>query len=291
MTIRLLLDNYVDNANISATPSMETTLPVDNLKETSRSKVARSTSSASQVIQGYFDGTKDINAIVFARHNFVINLTYRIQLYSDINYTTQVYDSTTIIVDSDNVKSEIWGWGDFIWGGEPWGGDKLRSELDAAPVLAHYIATTQTSIRSFKITIAPGTSDAAYYEIGRLSIGEYIQPAIGISKNHGLTWEETTKQFRTGGGTLRSDQGIPYRKFEFDISVMSETDRVELQHQLRDVGKRKDFFISLFPDNSGTSLVDDKELDYSGMVKLVKVPKYLEITQGYFKSKYIMEEV
>lgn len=287
MTIRFLIDNYVDKGIVAASPVMETNLPVENIQLTSRSKVARSTSAASQQITGTFAGAKTVNAVVLARHNFVVGMTFRVQLYSDVGLTTQVYDSTTINLTSSNVQSELWSWGNFNWGLEPWGGDKLRDRLDATPIFAHYCPSDQSNIRGFRITIANSTGDISYFELGRLFIGKYIQPTIGISKGHGLTWNEDTKQYRSDGGTLRSDKSLPYRQFEFDISVIDESDRIELQHQLRNVGMRDDFFISIFPGDATL----DKEFDYSAVVKLARVPKYLEITQGYYKTKFLMEEV
>ena len=68
---------------------------------------------------------------------------------------------------------------------------------------------------------------------------------------------------------------------------MTETDRTTIQNALRKVGLRKDFFISLFPED----VDNEKIVDYSGIVKLTKVPRYTEYAPKYYKSKYIMEEV
>jgi len=86
---------------------------------------------------------------------------------------------------------------------------------------------------------------------------------------------------------LRSDNSIPYRKFEFNIGTITEADRILLQHELRNAGLRRDLFISLFPED--VSL--EKKSDYSGIVKMTKVPKFTEFAQNYYKAKYIMEEV
>ena len=50
---------------------------------------------------------------------------------------------------------------------------------------------------------------------------------------------------------------------------------------------RDDFFISLFPNSCNKT----RELDYSGIVKLTKIPKYTEYAQNYYSAKYIVEEI
>ena len=149
----------------------------------------------------------------------------------------------------------------------------------------HWISIVNL-VRSFKISI---TLYTPYDEIdiGRLIIGDYIEPAYGLSKNFTISLVEDTKQYRTAGGSLRSDINLPIKKFSFDIGVMSEADRIIMQSNLRSVGKRTDFYISLFPEEGDIN----KERDYSGIVKLTKIPSYTEFVLNYYKSKYEMEEV
>ena len=80
---------------------------------------------------------------------------------------------------------------------------------------------------------------------------------------------------------------IPYKKFEFDIKTINEVDRVILQRALTNVGLRKDFYFSAFPEDCSV----DKQEDYSAIVKLTKVPKVTEFQSSWYKSKYVMEEV
>lgn len=79
----------------------------------------------------------------------------------------------------------------------------------------------------------------------------------------------------------------PFKKFEFDIKTISEADRIILQHAFTNVGMRKDFYVSSFPESCSV----DKQEDYSAIVKLTKTPKVTEFQHNWYRSKYIMEEV
>ena len=132
--------------------------------------------------------------------------------------------------------------------------------------------------------VEPGIS---YFEVGRIYLGEYIEPSFNISLNHAIAWPENTSQYRANSGTLRSDQVTSNRSFEFDLKTIPEIDKEPLHKKLIAKGLRDDFYLSMFPeDTSG-----DKTIDYSGLVKFTRVPKYTEFINGYYKSKYLMEEI
>ena len=198
-----------------------------------------------------------------------------------------VWDSGILNVSTDTVGSSLWEWGSFLWGAEAWGSDRVSEEFSPPSNIVEWIPTVQTQIRGFKLELFVAGGNISYFEIGRIMIGKYIQPTYNIGYGHSLTWQESTKQYRTEAGSLRSDVSIPYRKFEFNLGTITESDRVLLQHELRNVGLRKDFFVSLFPEDAS----NDKKLDYSGIVKMTKLPKFTEFAQNYYKAKYIMEEV
>jgi len=197
------------------------------------------------------------------------------------------WDSGILNVTSETEATSLWEWGSFLWGVEAWGSDKITVEFSPPSNIVEWIPTVQTGIRGFKIELFSAGSNISYFEVGRLIVGKYIQPTYNIGYGHSLTWEETTKQYRTDSGSLRSDVSIPYRKFEFSLGTITETDRITLQHELRNAGLRRDMFVSLFPED----VSNDKKEDYSGIVKMTKVPKFTEFAQNYYKSKYIMEEV
>lgn len=301
--LRMVTDNYIDTSILSATPTLSTTLNQENLKNVSRAKVTRSTSASIQEISGIFNEEKTVSSIIIGRHNFPEGTLYRAILYSDNAYTTSIYDTGNLVISADELGSDLWTWGDFLWGATAWGADRQIEAFAPKANLAHWLPS-EVQARSFKLIIDVPVSSGGlfpmnktyypiytgtntHFEIGRLIIGKYIEPTYNTSYGHNISWVEDTKQYRTDAGTLRSDISLPNRRFEFDIGTMTEIDRTLIQNALRRVGLRKDIFISLFPEDPDVT----KQIDYSGIVKLVKVPTYTEYAPKYYKSKYIMEEV
>lgn len=272
--IRFIMHNHSDSAEMTAT-NASTTLPIENVQLVSRSSVFRAT-AASTTITGTFSSAQSISAVVVGRHNLTQNSTIRITLHDNITGTgTTLGDSGTITVSAEQAYStmsdvEFPDLKNIAWFNR--NGTTLVKNIN-------------TNVRSYKIVISG--SGMSTMDIGRILAGDYIEPTYNISYGHGLTWEDDTSQYRSDAGSLRSDIGIPYKKFDFDLNTISEADRIILGEAFADVGKRKDFFVSMFPENSSKAKVGD----YSGIVKLNKMPKYTAIQCEWLSSKYSMEEV
>lgn len=261
--MRFIFDNYVDSSTLSASPAMVATLPSSNLASPFRSKVARSTSTGYQQITCTFSTTGlSVSGIILGRVNFKTNVTYRIKLYGGAG----------LLHDSGNLTTaNITNYG--------------TTGNETATNIAYWIETPVSSVAYVTIDISGG-SGMSYYEIGRLIIGEYIEPTYNLSYNHELSWEENTKQYRTISGSLRSDVALPYRQFSFDIGTIKEEDRELLQDGMKLVGLRKDFFFSIFPNDTTIKKLED----YAFIGKLVRIPSYGEIQHNYYKTKCIIEE-
>lgn len=284
--LRLITYNYVDVSDLSSTPARDRT---QNLKSYDRGKTARidtSTSGGSFNIEMVMGSVAPVTGIVIGRHNFPIGLELRIKLYNNIG--VEVHDSGSIIIDSLTAGSDKIPWGEFTWGSVVWGADRLAEEFAPKANYVYWVpeidqVDTQ-EILSVQIHIS---YPDAIIEIGRLIVGEYIQPTFTMSYGHNLSWQENTKQYRKDGNTLRSNIALPVRKLEFALNTINAEDRATLQDGMRRVGLRRDLFISLFPNDNDLA----KTRDYSGIVKLTKIPITTEFTNLYYKSKYVMEEV
>lgn len=134
---------------------------------------------------------------------------------------------------------------------------------------------------------AGAASGLSYYEIGYLLAGDYMSPTYNLSPKHSLEWTENTTQYRPESGTLQSDITTPNKRIEFSLNTIPESDRITLHEELINLGLNTEFFISIFPENSNY----DKEADYSGIMKMTKIPKYTEFLPNYYNSKFTMEEV
>lgn len=242
---------------------------------------AKLLSGGIQRILGNFQNNSTISSIVLGRHNFVAGSTIRIFLYSEQDQVGLLYDSGNLIITDAQAGSDIIAWGYFDWGESAWGG---AIDLFSSP--ASYVHWLNSPIIAQSIEIHLNAPNSEM-ELGRVFIGDYIEPVYNLELNHNISWVEETKQYRSEEGTLRSDFGMPIRKFEFDLGVINELDRVKLSNNFRNIGLRDDFYINMFPNDPDQT----KEIDYSAIVKLTKVPKYSGFAPRYYKSKIIMEEV
>lgn len=317
--LRIVADTVIDTGSLTALPAIT---DLDNLKKESRSKVIRF-SGATQDINVAIAPTKAISSVVFGRHNITIGTTIRILMYSDVGATTLIHDSGILTVTADESAGSFINWGDFVWGAINWAQtDADQEEFAPQPNYVYWVPTPRlediglTAVFGWTSGVdcdgtvpsmtLPPTEETVYgpisavqamtieignitqeTEIGRLIAGTYIEPTYNMPFGHTMEWKEDTKQYRTEGGTLRSDLGIPNRRFTFDLGTINEEDRSTISDAMRRVGMRKDFYISLFPEDTNLS----KKQDYSGIMKLTKIPSMTEFAPSYYKSKYVMEEV
>jgi len=205
-------------------------------------------------------------------------------MYSDLLATTEIYDSGLQAITAAEAADTPVGWDSYLWGSAAANVNNLGNGLNINPNYAYWLDAPVDNVQSIKIVL---DVPAEQVEIGRLIIGDYIEPTYGVGYNHKLEWKETSKQYRTAGSTLRSDVTTPIRKMEFSLGTINETDRTLLQEGLRYVGLRNDFYISIFPEDSDSQ----KERDYSAIVKLTKEPSMSEYANLYYNSKYVVEEV
>ena len=322
--IRFILDNAVDiTSTLFTSQEITSEYVVDNLKKISRLRVMRSENAEDQfVIAGIFPEEIPVSAMVIARHNFSSSITYQLKLYNDL--FQEVHDSGIINVTEDEAAIDLYEWGEFNWGAITWGADKKDEDnrefydlvywkSDGVPVDTFFFSLTldigeigtnniycntvniycdDASVFCDQIYGAggggePGVSSMPYFEIGRLYIGEYLEPTYNISLGHGLSPKEDTSQYRSSSGTLRSDFATTNRSFEFSLKTIPEADREVLHNKLISKGKKDDFYISIFPEHKSF----DKEIDYSGLVKFTKIPQYTEFINNYYKSDYMVEEI
>jgi len=269
-----------------------------------------------QEIYGTSTDTKRASSLVLGRHNFSRYITYQLILYLNDDWTTEVYNSGTLHVDNEEIASDFVEWGEFYWGIRPWDINKKGYENIQFRNIVHWF--TPIDYKSFKIVLSfdltaletlyfnnnnvyfnntniyfNNSQDPIegqkipYYEIGRVFLGEYIEPTYNISAGHDISWQENTKQYRASSGTLRSDIATKNKNFSFSLNTITESDRTNIQKKLMKLGMNKDFYISIFSDAETIS----KSTDYSEIVKLTKIPKYTHIICDYYKANYEVEEV
>jgi hypothetical protein len=276
--VRIVFPNDADGATLSCSPDEVVTLPVTNLQVQTRGDVWRSNSVISaQHILGDFSGYKSISMIALVRHNMTEAGTYRLRLYSEAEQTgTLLYDSGTT-----TLGGTLLGWGVFRWGIDPWGSATLV-DWPVPYFAAWFDAVTALS---FDLELSDTSNPDGFLQAARLVLGGYIEPAVNVSWGLGISWQEQSKQIRTEGGTLRTDERQEYRRINMDLRKLSDAERGTLLDRFRRIGLRNDLFLSCFP-NDATSL----ERDFAGMVKLVQVPTMTINQPSNHQTAMVFEE-
>lgn len=273
--IRIITPNDGDAATLTASPAMSGTLPVTNLQDSSRARVARTTSTAAQDIKGTWSVAKVISALALIRHNLTSSSTWRLRLYSDASWIALVYDSGNPVAVPPKALGDL-----------EWGVDPLGASLFTGWALAFSsMWFTPVTAGSFILTLTDATNPAGYLEASRLFIGRYLEPSYNMEWGFRLAWNEATTQERTDGGTLRSDGFVPYRRLSFRLADLSLTDRPKFLEWARKDGLRNEIFISAFPEDA-TAL----ERDHSMAAKLVSSPECAGTRFNNFASEYVVEE-
>lgn len=293
--------------------------PAENLQKIARSTVFRSANINATQIKGKLDTAVDISALVIGRHNFTDKVTYQLFLYSNDDWTGNEWSSPIYNVTPEQVATDYWKWGEFPWGTAAWNSNKVEDSNKQFYSIILWLDSVYSNAKSYILkldntaeviettiycnsdivfcnsndvfcnsTVSENPAQEVgieYYEIGRLYLGEYVEPSYNISYGHSISWDENTTQYRSNAGTLHSDIVTRNKKMEFNLNTIPESDRISLQEDLTKVSLSDDFFISLFPEDSS------KQEDYSAIVKFTKVPRLSEFIYGYYKSNYIVEEV
>lgn len=273
--IRLLIHNHFEQAVLTAGPgtTFENKLPIDNLKKPQRSRIARSTTSASVVINGTLPEVKIFTACVLWRHNLPASARWKVELFSDA-------DQQGTLTDLGWMDAlELKGWGEFNWGVDDWG----ETVFEDRPVKFSAKWFTAVAARSFRITIeAP---DIAYVDVTKIYFGQHIEPSANVSWGHSVGWVDTSSTRRTAGGTIVGRPRDPNRQLQFSLDYLSETDRPVFMEMDRKIGKTKDIFISVYPEQGG-----QLEIDYSFAGKFTEITPLKRPRKNHFSKSYRIEE-
>lgn len=264
--VRFISVNHADDATLSASPAAVSTLPVTNLQLSPRGKISRFTGLATQDIDGTLPSSRLVSGFVLYRHNLTTSATCRLRLYSDVAMTTLIYDTGAFVALPGKALGEL------DWGIDPLGASVFTGWGEAFTQLWF----TPIKIRAFKITLTDAGNPDGYIDVGRLFLGPFLEPLINIEFGTlQLGWSEGSTQTRTGGGSLRTDSSPagPYRCLTMSLNGLNEGERSRFVDFQRTTGLRKDFFVSVFPEQGGAL-----ERDHAMVGKLVSQDKFTRLT-------------
>lgn len=249
---RISVRNFIDDStDIAVSPSAASTLPITNVQSTPRDRVYRSTSNHTVTITGTWGGAgRRPNCFGMFRHNGHGGQV-RVQLYSDTALSASIYDSGTVDIFT------LVTLGSMDWGIDPLGLSSTDVLGNRAPYILFFTASA-TAALGYKITLT--NCSAAYWEIGRIWLGTYLEFTYNASMVE-LAPRENTDSVRARGGSNRSRLGESWREMALEFDYITTTQRPYVLDAVTQAGTGRDLVLSFFPGAGGR---DERDYTING---------------------------
>ena len=263
---KLIMKNIADtDVTLTASPVMETKLPVTNLQLQERDYVARSTSTADQSILGNLDNPREsiIDGIAMIG-NYGASATIRIRLYAGENQTGVVIFDT----GEQAVQTSV-GWGDFIWAVDHfWAGGSVFD--DTATNIFYFVffddprfVSEGGEYQSFQIDVYDSGNPLGYHQFRRLFLGQVLSTRCNPNFGYSFGLVDPSLQKRDDAGGIHSTVVSQYRKVKYTLEFMSEDERNTFFRAYRHCGKTKDVFLCMLTDNFVGDFNQQKYFDHA----------------------------
>lgn len=175
--IALCWPNRIDEATVASSgATWLSTLPLANVKDRIIKKVARTTAATSVTLTVLLPKERLIGVVALVNHNLSISATMRVKAYKGVNNTTALlFDSGA----ANRVWPIITRQAQMAWNSSNfWLGTIEEEQRLAYTKLATYFAPLNKGGRYVEIIITDTANVDGYIQIGRLFVGQWIEPAI-----------------------------------------------------------------------------------------------------------------
>ena len=209
------------------------------------SSCLRTSGISAQQLRATWAANVSIAAVALCHHNLTASATWRVRLYSDAAFTTQVYDSGTVTAYDATEMTAL----DAI-------GDASFTEYKNS--VLWFSATTA---RSMTIDLTDGSNGDGFLQAARLFAGPYTELARNFNWGHAITPVSPAEQITTlGGSTIGTWAGPVKRQLELDGSnIATKGDRDFIFDLIRVKNHLGDFFLSAWP-NAGGKITRDYQM-------------------------------
>lgn len=237
MSLRFIALNKADAATLSVSPTENTTYPIANLKTILRSEVLRTTGLTSQQLRAVWATNQTIGAVALCQHNLTAAATWRVRLYSDVAFTTNIYDSGTVTAyDSTEIGT-------------------LDAITDASFIgFKNSVVwfTAVTTAKSMTIDLNDSGNADGYLKAARLFAGPYDQLTKNFAWGYTLTpVSPTTQSVTLGGSRLSQYNGPVTRSLDLPFDRVPAADKSYLFDLCRTKELGGDVFLSAWPGSAG----------------------------------------
>lgn len=241
MNLKLLLENVLDRATLSASPALVSTLPATNLQISRRDALARSTSAADQTILAVWSAAQVIDSLCLWGHNLTIHGTWRVRLYASADGTgTPLYDSGAAPALPRKALGEL------RWGVDPLGA--VWTSAGGTPHAALWLSAPVLGVFSARLELSDATHPAGYLEAQRLYLGQAFCPTVNLNWGAELSYQDESTFIRSARGSLFVESGPRYRQLSLTLDELSDAEVMQLGAAVSAAGKAADALVAVYPD-------------------------------------------
>lgn len=244
--------NRVDTSALSG-GSWLSSLPLDQFKNRTLGRVARSTDTALASTQLVLDQTAPRAAQVFSLVNHNISTTgrYRLRGSNDLTFATALFDSGW-----SDVWPIVYPYPVLEWENDSWWSGRY-SEEDIAGYTATLVILLPTAIgaRYWWLEIDDQTNNSGYVQAGRIFIGPVWQPSKNASFGLGANLETKTNVQEALGGSEFFDYRKPYRVTTFTLEFLTQDEAFSNAFEIdRRAGVDKEVMWIQDPDDTSNAI-------------------------------------
>lgn len=244
--IRIIYDNAAERATITANSTANGGLNASTLNTNTKSLAHRSGGTAGGVLSVTYTLTwttsEEINGIILPATNLSSNATIQVNA-NGVNQGSITACTNTPLNNYSGIKNV----NSFPYGGLSKSAFWLNSTVTCSTLSITLTDTGKTNITT------TGNAYPDYIDCSRIICGKYWEPTIGASKD-GLEFiiEDSTQTTRNDSGDLVSDRGTISERLNFNLNILTKSDKEQLIKIIRNVGSYKNIAISVIPSSTNT---------------------------------------
>lgn len=201
------------NSTLSTTgTAWSTTLPLNNLKNKLRSKVARSAGVTTAHTKFDIDlgSAIPIRILSILNHNFSANATVKLSF------------GTTLGGTEKGTVSGLPVWNPFYPDNTNISAEDLASYIPSVDFW--YALSSVQDVRYVRVEITDTGNTAGYVELGRCFVSNAFEPNINVSYGFSIAWLQDYESEKSLGGTEWFNIKSQGREFSGELSELSESE-------------------------------------------------------------------
>ena len=238
--LRLIYNNVADAATITATTTA-TGFSVDNLKNTQKTSVHRSTAATVSYTLTW-PTAQAINCVALPATNLQAGDTIKLQMYTETTDVATVYESPELKACTGRVtalynKTALPTYVDFGFGG--------------ATKTSVWLTTTY-QVKKLVVTLTSAT--VAQIDCARIICGTYWESTRQVNNGIQLGYEDSSEITTTRSGNTYEDRKPISETMQFELEYISDLDRQQLQKLMRSWGSSALIYFCVFPDNTNPEI-------------------------------------